>query len=352
MPGREHSAAVLVGQNRGLVGADFVGDIDNLHLVQTDQGTEHGNIGDFVGAGKGLHGLAGHLTDALAGDQRLRPFLMGDGISQTHHVAAHDDGGVIRMALFVNLHLDIGKGHHVHFDAAQAFGQNPGQIQHLFLGALAGVGRRIEVHRTHADAALGDHPASHRAVDAAGQQQGSPSIGAHRHATHGHDGLGVHISLITDLHGNHQLRIVHIHRQVGALFQHIMAHFHVDGRRIHEVALIAAAGVHLEGAVVILHQLNRGFTNCVEVILGQFQRTAQAVHAEHLAHLANALVHIGQFADIDAAVAEPHMAAQFLDRITDPLHQHPHEIRTVGAFQKNLAEANLQNLTHRAFFLS
>ena len=352
MPGREHGAAVLVGQDGGFVGANFVGNIDDLHLIQTDQGTEHGNIGDFVGAGESLHGLAGHLTDTLTGDQRLSPFLMGDGIGQTHHVAAHDDGGVIRMALFVNLHLDIGKGNHMHLDAAQAFGQNSSQIQHLFLGALAGVGRRIEVHRAHADAAFGDHPASHRAVNAAGQQQGSTAIGAHRHAAHRHDGLGVHVCLIADLHGNHQLRIVHIHRQVGALFQHIMAHFHVDGRRIHEVALIAAAGVHLEGAVVILHQLNRGLADGVEVILGQFQRAAQAMHAEHLAHLADALVHVGQVTDIDTAVAEPHMAAQFFDRIADALHQHPHEIRTVGAFQKNLAEANLQNLTHRAFFLS
>ena len=73
MPGGKHGAAVLVGQDGGLKGADLPGDADDLLLVHA-----HHRAGGWaggtrrVGGGHGLHGLAGHLAQALAGDHGPR----------------------------------------------------------------------------------------------------------------------------------------------------------------------------------------------------------------------------------------------------------------------------------------
>ena len=210
----------------------------------------------------------------------------------------------------------------MHAHAAQAFAENAGQVQHLFTGALAGIGKGIEVHRVHAHAALGDHPARHRAVDAAGEQQRGLAVRPHRHPAYRGNGMGIEVGQVANLHREHDIGVFHVHLEPRQMLQQICAHFHVDGGRVHGIALVAAAGVDLEGAPAALHELCRLGAEGLKIILFHLGGPAHAVHAEHLGHAADGLVHIGRIADIDAAVAQPHMAADRLDRVADAVHQH------------------------------
>ena len=71
MAGGEDRAAVLVGQDGGLVGADALGVVHDLRLVKADQGPEDRQGAHGVRAGEAVHGLAGDLADGFAGDQGL-----------------------------------------------------------------------------------------------------------------------------------------------------------------------------------------------------------------------------------------------------------------------------------------
>ena len=198
------------------------------------------------------------------------------------------------------------------------------------------------MNRADGHAALGDHPARHRAVDAAGKKQRGPAAGAHGHAAHRHDGVRIQIGIVADLHRQRHVGMLHIHLQVGTAFQNIAAHFHVDGHGIHGIALVAAAGVDLEGAVMVFQHLQALGADRFEIVLIHFHGPAHAVYAEYLRHPADGLVHVRHIADVDPAVVEPDMALNVLHRVPDALHQHPHEIGAVLAFQMNFAEANLQ----------
>ena len=54
--GRKDGAAVLIGEDGGLEGADFSGDADHLLLVHAHQRPEHGQGGDRSGDRHGVHG--------------------------------------------------------------------------------------------------------------------------------------------------------------------------------------------------------------------------------------------------------------------------------------------------------
>ena len=210
----------------------------------------------------------------------------------------------------------------MHTHTAQAFAENTGKIQHLFARPLAGIRKGIEVHRIHAHAALGDHPARHGAVNAAGKQQRSLAVGPYRHAAHRGNGMGIQVGQVADLHRKHDLRVFHVHLEPRQTLQQICAHLHVDGGRIHGIALVAAARVDLKGALVSFHQLCGLGAEGFKAILFHLDGAAYAVHAEHLGHAADGLIHISRIADIDAAVTEPYMAADRLDRVSHAVHQH------------------------------
>ena len=88
----EDGAAVLVGQDARLKGVDVAGRLDDLGLVHADEGTEDGQVLGGVGTLQSLDGLAGHLCQALAGDEGFTALLSGDDVGNAHHAAAHEDG--------------------------------------------------------------------------------------------------------------------------------------------------------------------------------------------------------------------------------------------------------------------
>ena len=352
MAGREDGAAVLIGQAGGLHGADFLGNVDDLALVEADQRAENGHVHHHIRGAQGRHGLGRHLADGFAGDQRLRLLDVRHALGNAHHVAAHDQRRVLLRALLVDLHLNLGEGHDVHADAAAALRQDAGQVKHLFLRAVGGVGIGVEVHGADVHAALGDHPASHRAVDAAGKEQRRAAVGAHGHAAHSGPHLAVQVRMVADLHVQHMIGLLHVHREGLVRDQDAVADLGVDGGAVQRVTLVGAAAGHLEGAGKALHHLHRLGGDGFEVRLVHLNRRADAVHAKDLRHLADGFVHFRHVGDKDAAVVHGDVAAQLLHGILDALDQRADKGMAVEALEENLAITDEQQFTHGWFSLS
>ena len=111
-------AAVLIRQDGGFKGVDLAGNQHNFILVHTDDRTQDRHIADLVGAGDCLNGLAGNLTDALAGDERFTLVESCHAAGNLHHIPAHDDGEQVFRALVADGFLDFGKGNDVQLDAS------------------------------------------------------------------------------------------------------------------------------------------------------------------------------------------------------------------------------------------
>ncbi len=166
--GHKDRTAILKGLDRGLKGPDLLRDIHDLLLVKADHRPEHRHGAYLIRSGQGLDRLGSHLPDALPGDQPQTFLLPGDPLPDPHHIAAHDDRQLLVGALVVDIQLDIGKVHDMEPDRPSIPGHQAGQLHHLFLSPLAGIGRRMEVDRFDHHPALGDHIPCHRAVDPAG----------------------------------------------------------------------------------------------------------------------------------------------------------------------------------------
>ena len=249
MAGGEHGAAVLVGQDGGLKGADVTGDADDLLLVHADHRPQNGQVRHVAADGQGVHGLAGHLAQALAGDQGAAVQVLGQGVRQAHHEPAHNQGEMILRAIAANLLLNLGKGDNGDVQPPAPGHQLPGQLENLFPGLLAGIGGRGKVDHLQLHAPLGDHITGHRGVDAAGQQAHGPAAHADGQAACGGLGGGVDIGgLLPDLHIHRQLRVVDVHRQVGEGLVQVSAHplAQLDGA--HGEGLVRPLALHLEAA--------------------------------------------------------------------------------------------------------
>ena len=347
MLGREHGAAILIGQRGGFIGADLPGVLDNVNLIKPDQRPEYRHFHHLIRGCQGFHGLAGHLAHRLARDQRQAFFFPGNPLGNAHHVSPHDQGGVILGALLMNLHLNLRKGHHVNLDPAAVIGKNLRQIQHLLLGELAGVREGMIMHRHQLHPALGDHVSGHRAVNAAGKQQRRFSAGAHRHAAYRGIYLAVQIRLIPNLNGQNMLRLMHVHLQmILVAHQHIFAHLPVDLGRIQEIMLVCPPGFHLERAAQRPHHQLRLLADAVKIVLFHFDGRAYGMHAEHLAHPLHAALGIVHIADEHPGIMQPDLAPKRPGRLPHPAYQRPQEIRAVQALQINLAISNHQQLAH------
>ena len=246
----------------------------------------------------------------------------------------------------MDLHLDLGEGNHVDPDAAAALGEDAGQVQHLFQGAVAGIGVGVEMHRADLHATLGDHPARHRAVDAAREQQRCPAIGTHRHTAHRGDHPHIQVGQVADLHIHGVVRVLHVHLQVGIGAQDAAAHLGVDLGGIHEIPLVAAAGRDLEGTLQPGSHVHRLLADGLKVVLGHFDGGTHAVDAKDLGHPADALLQVGEIGNENAAVVHPHIAAQILHRVPDLLDQLADKVGAVQALEEDLAISNQQQLAH------
>ena len=203
------------------------------------------------------------------------------------------------------------------------------------------------MHAAEFHAALGNHEAGHRAVNAAGKQQAGLAVRAHRHALHGGNAFHGEIRMIADLDHHRVIRMIDVHGQLRHVVEDIAARLAHNRRRIQRIALIRAARQHLECAGKRFHHLGRLLTDGLEIVFIHLDRRADGMHAEHARDAADALIHIREIGYIKASLAHPHAAVHRAHGLTDVIHQFFHEERAVLPLQKDLAETNQQNFSHR-----
>ena len=247
----KNRAAVLVGQNRGVVGPDFLGDCDDVLLVKSDQRPEHRKRADRVGAFQGAHRLGRHLSEAFPGDQGSAGRAARDFLRNPHHKPPHDDGQLVMRALVINRQLYLCEIDVVQPDRPCVGCHFRSEILHLLQGALAGIRRRIEIDRIQFQAALRHHPACDRAVDAAREKQHGLAGAAHRQPAGAGQNMRIDINFLADLHRHHDIRMMNIHLQVRIGVKQSAAERLVDLLRVHRVGLILPAAVHLECAAPV-----------------------------------------------------------------------------------------------------
>ena len=285
MAGGEHGAAVLIGQNGGFKRADVPGDADDLLLVHADNGPQHRQVRHVAADGQGIHGLAGHLAQALTGDQGAAVQVLGQGVRQAHHEPAHNQGEVILRAIAADLLLDLGKGDNGDIQPPAPGHQLPGQLEDLFPGLLTGIGGRGKVDHLQLHAPLGDHIAGHRRVDAPGQQAHGPAAHADGQAACGRLRRGVDIRLLLpDLYIHRQVRVVNVHRQVGEGLVQVAAYplAQLDGG--HGEGLVCPLALHLEapGRRQGIAQIGLGGFQNGLLLLGAGQGPGHGDDAENL----------------------------------------------------------------------
>ena len=205
------------------------------------------------------------------------------------------------------------------------------------------------MHRVDMHAALGDHPPRDRAVNAAGKQQRRAAVRADGHTADRRNHLHIQVRHVADFHVHGVLGLLHIHGQVLVCRQDAVSHFDVDGGRIHEVVLVRAARRHAERAGQIRHHGNCLIAEGVKIVFGHFDRRADAVHAEHLRHAADALIQIVKIRHENASVVQQHRRVEVFDGILDALDQRAHKKRAILPLQENLAITDEQQIAHRNF---
>ena len=229
----------------------MLGDRNDVFFIESDQGTEHRHRADLVGRRQAGNRLACHLADALAGNQAEAACLFRNPFRNSHHVTAHDDSQLVMRALFIDIKLDVCKVHHIQVDGTCIPGHLFRQFHHLLLRALTGIGRRMEIDRVDLDAALCHHIACHRAVDAAGEQKHGFSVCAHRHTARTGNHIGIQVNLLTDLHMQHQIRLVYIHPHIREGVQNLRAKLRVHLHGSHGIGFAGTLCVNLEGFVAV-----------------------------------------------------------------------------------------------------
>ena len=135
----------------------------------------------------------------------------------------------------------------MHRHAAAVPRHDPGQVQHLFPGTLGGVGIAEEVDALQLHAALADHIAGHRGVDASGKQQ--RCLAAHTGGQASGTGTVRTVDIgpfLPDLHIHRILRVVHVHQRVRILLRQQSSDLlgDLDGR--HGELLVRPLAFHLE----------------------------------------------------------------------------------------------------------
>ena len=239
-------AAVLIGQDGGLEGADLFRDLDDLLLVKADQRAEDREGADLIGHGERRKGLRGHLPDALSGDQAQASGLLCQPLRDPHHIAAHDDRELVMRTFFVDIELDLCKIDIVQADRPCVDRDLLRKVDDLLQRPLTGIGRRIEIDGIDPDTALCDHIAGDRGIDPSGEKQHAFSAHADRKTAGSGDHMRVEVDLFPDLHIEHVFRRMDIDGQAGAGLQDRVPQFRTDLGRVHGILLVHTPGLHLK----------------------------------------------------------------------------------------------------------
>ena len=334
----------------------MAGRLDDLGLVHADEGAEDGQVLGGVGTLQSLDGLAGHLCQALAGDEGFTTLLPGDDVGNAHHAAAHEDGEENIGRVIADILLRLGIRHHKEVGAAGIGGDELGQSLNFQFCAFRSIRRGRKMDVVEAEAALCHPVCRHRAVDAAGQHIEGAAGGAHRQATLALYFRAMDIrTVIADLHDDLELRVLDVHPQVVVPAQQIGTQLPHQLRAGHGEGLVGTAGLDLEGldAVEAVAQIILGgLADGVEILLTDHS-TAEGREAEHLAHPLKGEVHINVFlfrlhveGGLGAVDAE---LAHRLETVAQDLHHRRFKLVAVEALQGHFALIAHNDFAHNSF---
>ena len=207
------------------------------------------------------------------------------------------------MALFADLLLDLGERHDHDAHAAAPHGQLAAELEHLFLGALARIREGVVVHAADLHAALGDHEARDRAVDAAREQQRRAAVRADRHAARARLGAGVDKGVfLAHLNVHGQVGVVHVRAHVREPVGQLAADVLADLGRGHGELLVPALGLDLEGLGLRKARRKvalRGRDHALERLFRTDRRARDGRKAEHMARAVHDRVGVRVLGNLD-----------------------------------------------------
>ena len=244
----EHGAAVFIRFDADIEGVDFARNDHDLVFVHADAGAEHRKRGALVGTLQGVDGLACHLPEAFAGDQRVAALPFGDTGGHLHHQPPHRNGEHLFGAVVPDRLLQLGKVHGEQVHATGVGRHLFKQAVYLLLRQRGGVRGRREVHGGELDPAFRHHIRRHRGIDSARDQHAGAPAGAGWHAARAGQLRAVDVGVaVAHLHVHGHLGLVHVHFDAAEGRKHGAAHLVADGGGIIREALIGTLCLHLEG---------------------------------------------------------------------------------------------------------
>ncbi len=174
----------------------------------------------------------------------------GQAVGHAHHAGADQQGALLQGSPLADAQLHGREPHHEQADGPQVIREDAAQLPHFLQGLVRGVGRGVEVHGVHSQAAFGQQPARHRGVDAPGQQQQAASAGTHRQPSRRGAGGPVEVGPFPDLHVQHPVRMVQVHDQAGNPLAQQLAQPAGDAVGVQGKALVRPAGLDFEAGAV------------------------------------------------------------------------------------------------------
>ena len=157
----------------------------------------------------------------------------------------------------IDIELNVRKIDHVKIDGARILRNDLRKVHNLLLCALAGIGRRVEINGVDLYAPLCDHVARNRRIDTAREKEHGLSAGSNGHAARSRDDLGIDIDLLADLHVQHNVGIMNVHRHLRISVQKHLAKVRIDLHGLLWIVLSCAARIHLKGLIFIwIHLVN------------------------------------------------------------------------------------------------
>ena len=243
--------AILIGLDGGLIGADLLCHVNNVLLIKSNQGTINRKLANLIDYGHGSQRLRCHLSDALSRNEAKALRIQSQLLRETHHVALHDNGQLLMRTGLINMKLNVRKVDHVKIDGTRVLRHDPRKVNHLLLCALTGIGRRMEINCIDLDASLCNHIARHRRIDAAGQKKHGLSTRTDGHAARSRNDFRIQINLLADLHVQHDVWVMNVHRHLGIRVQKDLAKIRIDLHGLLGVILPRAARIHLKGLVLV-----------------------------------------------------------------------------------------------------
>ena len=285
----KNCATVLKGLNGCLIASDLPGYCDNFLLIEADQRAEHRKTAYRIGADQAVHRLAGHLADALSGNQCLCAVLLRKNLRNFHHISPHDNGKLLMRTFFVNSQLDIREINNMKPDRTAVGRHNPRQIHDLLLCPLAGIRRGMEVDRIYGHSPLGNHITGDRRIDSSRKKELCLPVCPYRHASRSGNYMGIDIDLLPHLHGDHAVRMMDIHLHPGASVQNRLPQIRVQLHGIPGVAFVGAARKNLKGLcpalrINLCRVADYSLSQSLEALVLHNHDRTDSGNAEHMAH--------------------------------------------------------------------